>query len=74
MFSLDKPPKKQGELFWEMLCANAGTTGACFAIRAAEQGSPPIAFVIARISAKSLDAPEVALALTGVFDLASLGS
>jgi hypothetical protein len=31
-------------------------------------------FVIARISAESIDAPEVALALSSVFSLASLGS
>jgi hypothetical protein len=72
-FPVTKPAKKNGELFDEMLRANADTTGACFAIRQPEDG-PPYVFVVARISAKSVDAPEIALTLSSVFSLASLAS
>lgn len=71
-FEIDKAPKKSGELFWEMLCGNAATTGACWAISVIE-GSPPVALVVARISAEAVDPPEVALALSSVFRLASMG-
>jgi hypothetical protein len=73
LFPIAKPPKKNGELFHEMLSANAGTTGACFAISHSE-GSPPYALVVGRISAKDVDPSEVALTLSSVFYLASLGN
>lgn len=69
---LTGPPKKQGELLFSLLAANASTTGACFAIFEGEALPKALLAIVGRIAAQKLDSEEVALTLRSVFDLSSL--
>jgi len=73
LFTLSKPAKKSGELYAAMLRANIRTTGACYAIKDDPEGGNPNVLVLGRISSESIDAPEVALTLSSVFALVSMG-
>ena len=68
---LTKPAKKQGEYLYALLRQNASTTGACFAIFEQDSG-PPSIVILARISAPTADAEEIALALENVFAYSAL--
>jgi hypothetical protein len=70
--TLSSPPKKLGEVFYALLCANADSTGACFAIRRPDDGGEPYFFIVGRIAAQKLDKEEIALTLTSVFHLSSM--
>lgn len=70
-FPLDKHPKKNGELFDELLRMNADSAGAAWAVKLFDDGTRYV-IAISRIAAQNIDPPEVALALSAVFDLASV--
>lgn len=69
---LTKPPKKMSDLLYNLLVANFGTTGACFAIFEPESGGPPVLAALGRIAAESVDPGEVALTLESLFRLSVL--
>jgi hypothetical protein len=62
-----KPSKKQADYLWALLSINSSTRGACIAILEPDHAGPAVA-IIARIAATDIDASELKMALTDVFE------